>query len=92
MDRLRLKHDADLCRLVNVAHPIVSQIRHRTHPIGASMLLSIHEISGLKIDELPTLLQVQPICAFPQLESGEGKTHSSQKTTLETILSGRRGR
>ena len=53
---LKLKNDAALCRELEIAPPVISKIRHRRLPIGASMLIRIHEISGMSIKDLRVLM------------------------------------
>ena len=52
----RLKNDAALCRELEVFHPIISKIRHRHIPVSASILLRIHEVTGLEIKQLRALM------------------------------------
>lgn len=54
--RLNLKNDAALCRALEVAPPMISKIRHKRLPVGASMLIRMHEVSGLSIKELRELM------------------------------------
>jgi hypothetical protein len=54
--RLRLKNDAALSRVLEVAPPIISKIRRRRIPIGASLLIRMHEVSDLSIKDLRSLL------------------------------------
>ena len=54
--RLKLKNDAALSRALEVAPPVISKIRHRTLPIGATILLRMHEVSDLSIRELKALM------------------------------------
>lgn len=56
IENLRLKNDAQLCRLLEVAPPVVSKIRHRRMPVGASMLLRMHEVTGLSLRDLRYLM------------------------------------
>lgn len=56
IDKLQLKNDAQLCRELNVAPPLVSKIRHRRLPVGGSLLIRMHEVSGLSIAELRHLM------------------------------------
>jgi plasmid maintenance system antidote protein VapI len=56
LQRLHLKNDAALCRALEVAPPIISKIRHRRLPVGASMLIRMHEVSDLSVAELRDLL------------------------------------
>jgi hypothetical protein len=66
--RLRLKNDAALSRVLEVAPPVISKIRHRTLPIGATLLLRMHEESEFSIRELRELMvrphaMAQPLAA-----------------------------
>ena len=54
--KLELKNDAALSRVLEVAPPVISKIRHQTLPIGATILLRMHEVSDLSIRELRTLM------------------------------------
>ncbi len=56
IDKLGLKNDAALCRALEVAPPVVSKIRHKKLPVGASMLIRMHEVSDLSIRELRDLM------------------------------------
>jgi hypothetical protein len=54
--RLGLKSDAALARELEVLPPVISRIRHRRLPVGPSILLSMHEVSGLSTRELRALM------------------------------------
>ena len=54
--KLQLKNDAALSRALEVAPPVISKIRHRTLPIGATILLHMHEVSDFSIRELKALM------------------------------------
>ena len=54
--KLELKNDAALSRALEVAPPVISKIRHRTLPIGATILLRMHEVSDFSIRELKALM------------------------------------
>ncbi|MFZ6673793.1 hypothetical protein ACO0K3_07520 [Undibacterium sp. Rencai35W] len=54
--QLHLKNDAALSRALEVAPPVISKIRHRRLPVGASLLIRMHEISDLSIKELRGLM------------------------------------
>lgn len=56
IERLNLKNDAALSRALDVAPPVISKIRHGRLPIGASMLIRMHEETGLNIRELRDLM------------------------------------
>ncbi|WP_038488867.1 hypothetical protein [Collimonas arenae] len=56
IEKLKLKNDAALSRSLEVAPPVISKIRHRRLPVGASLLIRMHEISDLTISELRALI------------------------------------
>ena len=56
IERLNLKNDAALSRALDVAPPVISKIRHARLPVGASMLIRMHEETGLSIRELRDLM------------------------------------
>jgi plasmid maintenance system antidote protein VapI len=56
LEKLQLKNDAALSRALEVAPPVISKIRHRRIPLGASVLIRMHEISDLSVAELRELL------------------------------------
>ena len=53
---LRLKNDAALSRMLEVAPPVISKIRHRRLPVGGALLIRMHEVSGLNIADLRSLM------------------------------------
>ncbi len=60
IEKMQLKNDAELCRVLEVQPPIISKIRHRKLAVGATILLRMHEKSELSIRELKEL-SLQPI-------------------------------
>ena len=54
--QLNLKNDAALSRALEVAPPVISKIRHRRLPVGASLLIRMHEVTNLSIQELRELM------------------------------------
>ena len=56
INKLKLKNDAALSRVLEVAPPVISKIRHNTLPIGATILLRMHEVSDYSIRELRALM------------------------------------
>lgn len=54
--QLSLKNDAALSRALEVAPPVISKIRHRRLPVGASLLIRMHEISEMSIRQLRDLM------------------------------------
>jgi plasmid maintenance system antidote protein VapI len=55
-ERLGAKNDAALSRSLEVAPPVLSKIRHGRLPVGATILLRMHEASGIGIRELRDLM------------------------------------
>ena len=55
IEKMQLKNDAELCRVLEVQPPIVSKIRHRKLAVGATILLRMHEKSELSIRDLKEL-------------------------------------
>lgn len=53
---LNIKNDAALSRVLEVAPPVISKIRNRILPIGASMLIRMHEATGREIKDLRALM------------------------------------
>jgi hypothetical protein len=56
IEKLHLKNDAALSRALEVAPPVISKIRHRRLPVGASLLIRMHEVSELSIRDLRVLM------------------------------------
>lgn len=56
IERLKLKNDAALSRTLEVAPPVISKIRHRRLAVGASLLIRMHEASGMSIRGLRDLM------------------------------------
>lgn len=56
IQQLGLKNDAALARALEVAPPVISKIRHRRLPVGASLLIRMHEVSDLTIRDLRYLM------------------------------------
>lgn len=56
IQKMNLKNDAALSRALEVAPPVISKIRHRRLPVGASLLIRMHEVCDLSIQELRGLM------------------------------------
>jgi len=54
--KLQLKNDAALARVLEVNPPIISKIRHKRLPVGGALLIRIHEVSGLAIADLLSMM------------------------------------
>jgi hypothetical protein len=55
-ENLRLKNDAALSRVLEISPPVISKIRHGRVPVGASLLIRMHEVCGLSICDLRFLM------------------------------------
>jgi len=56
IEKLGLKNDAALSRALEVAPPVISKVRHRRLPVGASLLIRMHEETGMNVKELRALM------------------------------------
>lgn len=54
--RMNLKNDAALARVLEITPPLVSKLRHLRLPIGASVILRIHDVTGMPIKEIRALM------------------------------------
>jgi hypothetical protein len=54
--KLSLKNDAHLARVLEVAPPVISKVRNLRLPVGATLLISMHEETGYSIGELRALM------------------------------------
>jgi hypothetical protein len=96
-ERLGLKNDAALAIVLGILHPVMSNIRHRRLAVGPSLLIRMHEASGLSVRELRALMgdhaesfRIIPIPAIPQtipryamLARHRRKTRDTASTTGE---------
>jgi hypothetical protein len=59
-DILKCKNDAALCRALDVAPPVASKIRHARLPVGAALVIKIHEATGLAVAEVKSYITHGP--------------------------------
>jgi uncharacterized radical SAM superfamily Fe-S cluster-containing enzyme len=52
LDITKIKNDAKLSRALDIAPPVLSRVRHGTMKVGASLILKIHELTGMPIKEI----------------------------------------
>lgn len=55
LNAYRLKNDAALSRLLDVAPPVISKIRHNRLPIGAAIKLRMMRRFGITLAEIDAL-------------------------------------
>ncbi len=53
---LRLKNDAALARAMGVAPPVISKLRHGRITMGPSFLIDAHELTGIGIKTIKSML------------------------------------
>lgn len=53
---MSLKNDAALSRVLEVAPPVISKIRHGQLDVGPTLLIGAHEESGLSIKQMKSIL------------------------------------
>lgn len=58
LSRLCLKNDAALSRALGVAPPRLSKLRHRRLPVAADLMIQIHDVTKLSIDDIRRLMGV----------------------------------
>ncbi len=56
LGKLQLRNDAALSRALEVAPPVISKIRHHKLQVGASILIRMHELTGMPIRDLRDLM------------------------------------
>lgn len=61
IDKIGLKNDAALARALSVSPPVISKLRHATLPIGGTLLVAVHEASGMSIREMKELAGLRSI-------------------------------
>lgn len=57
LHRLSLKNDAALARLLEVAPPVISKIRHGVLPFGATLIIAVHEVTEWPIKDIKAMLR-----------------------------------
>lgn len=73
---LNIKNDAALARVLGVAPPIISKHRHKVIPVGACILIRMHEVSGIAIKELRALMGDTADIFVPALLPTQGKKNN----------------
>jgi plasmid maintenance system antidote protein VapI len=54
--RLNLKNDAALAKVLEVAPPVISKLRNGRLPVGATILITMHEVTGMTVAKLRSLM------------------------------------
>jgi len=48
-EMVNARNDAKLSRALGVAPPVISKVRHARLPVGAALVIKIHEVTGMAI-------------------------------------------
>lgn len=56
MATYKIKNDAELAKRLNVTGPVISKIRNRKTPVGAGLILEIHDYFEIPIKEIKALI------------------------------------
>ncbi len=56
IETMHLKNDAALCRALEIMPPVASKIRKGVYPIGASIIIAIHELTGMEIKDIKAMI------------------------------------
>lgn len=56
LQRVNARSDAALSRILEVAPPVISKIRHFRIPVGGAMLIRMHEVTGMSVRDLQRLM------------------------------------
>lgn len=57
----QLKNDAALSRLLEVAPPVVSKLRHAKLPVGAATILTLVELGGIPLEDVRAVVPRKPL-------------------------------
>lgn len=57
LNKMELKNDAALSRLLEVAPPVISKVRHHRLPVGASLTIRIMEKCDITLAEIKSFLE-----------------------------------
>lgn len=60
LDRFKLKNDAALARALQLPPTVVSKLRSKSSNLSAAVLLRLHDATGLSINDIRSLMNVQP--------------------------------
>ena len=84
LGKMQLKNDAALSRMLEVAPPVISKIRHHRLPVGASLLIRMHEVTGMSIRDLRDLMGDRR--TKYRLSDAQGRPKAEDKAATEALL------
>lgn len=56
IERMQLKNDAALAKALGFSAVVISKYRHGKMPIGATMILALHEYADMPVKEIKGIL------------------------------------
>lgn len=59
-EKIGARNDAQLARGLEVAPPVISKIRHNRLPVGTSMVVKIHETTGMTVRDIKSYITHGP--------------------------------
>lgn len=62
------KNDAQLSRALDVSPPAISKVRHARLPVGAGLVIKIHEATSLAVREIKSYITHGPLAAQQVVE------------------------
>jgi plasmid maintenance system antidote protein VapI len=65
LEVLDCKNDAAMCRVMEIAPPVISKMRHGHNAVTAAFLIKAHDATGLSINDLRALLYAPLAVALP---------------------------
>ena len=86
LGKMQLKNDAALSRMLEVAPPVISKIRHHRLPVGASLLIRMHEVTGMSIRDLRDLMGDRR--TKYRLSDAQGRPKATEDKSAEAPASG----
>ena len=76
-EKFKIKTDVQMGMFLGIGNPSICKIRHRIQPISGSLLIRIHEITGLSIPELKDMM---------------GDRRTKQRASKNKLIDGRSNR
>jgi hypothetical protein len=67
LKKLHLKTDASLAKVMGVAPPVISKMRHGKLPVGASFLITAEERTGMSIRKMKEMLDQRSLPRHPSI-------------------------
>lgn len=56
LGKTQLRNDVALARMLEVAPSVIAKVRHHRLPVGASLLMRMHDLTGISVRDLRVLM------------------------------------